>query len=53
MMSKIMLEIERSSRQSNQVYKNQDYHDDVADHNYTRDTVVRYCSYGNSLTECY
>ena len=41
MMSKMMLEIERSSRY---VYKNQGYHDDVADHIYTRDTIVSYGS---------
>ena len=49
MMSKMMLEIERSSRRSNHVYKNQDYHDDIADHPYTRDAAVSFCNYGNSI----
>ena len=49
MMSKMMLEIEKSWRWSNNVYKNQDYHDDIADHPYTRDAVVSFCNYGNSI----
>ena len=49
MMSKMMIEIERSSRRSNHVYKNQDYHDDIADHPYTRDAVVSFCNYSNSI----
>ena len=44
LMSKMMLKIERSSQLSNHVYKNQGYHDDVADHIYTRDTVISYGS---------
>ena len=49
MMSKMMQEVERSSRQSNHVFKSQDYHDNTAEHPYTRDTIVSSCSYGNNI----
>ena len=39
--TKVMLEVERSSRQLNHGVKNRGYHDDTVDHHYTRDTIVR------------
>ena len=45
--TKVMHEVERSSRQLNHGVKNKGYHDDTAEY-CTRDTIVSPCNHGNS-----
>lgn len=49
---KMMQEVERSSRKSNHT-KSTDYHDDSSEYQYTRDSVVSFCSYDNSVSNSY
>ena len=49
-MSKMIREIERSSRQSNHMAKSKDYHHDDVEYPYTRDTVVSSYNHNNIVT---
>ena len=47
--SKVIQEVERSSRQSNHTSKGRDYHDNTPEYPYTRDTAVSSCSHSNTV----